>query len=54
MNDTEIECSWLCLKMLLKRDLLTDILEILFLVLALMPLPEIAMFTESPRKRKGL
>lgn len=39
MNDTEIECSWLCLKMLLKRDLLTDILEILFLVLALMPIP---------------
>ena len=54
MNDTEIEFSWLCLKMLLKRDLLTDILEILFLVLALMPLPEIAVFTESPRKRKGL
>lgn len=31
-----------------------DILEILFLALALMPLPEIAMFTDSPRKRKGL
>lgn len=42
------ERSWLCLKIPLNCDLLMDILGILFLALALMALPEIAMFTDSP------
>lgn len=36
----------------LKRDLPMAILEILFLALGLLPLPDIVMLTDHPRVRK--